>query len=343
MAERCKASVADVSCVCRSAVADEEGNEGIEIMKELFSRRYRDENGEPEVYIYNDFPEAFRNQCIHIIDSFLDCLTQNSPFSDIAEKICEEYCREKGLKYLPSNLYASKNDLSAIEKYIDESSNQDFLDFLDFIFTYYICDSSLQDKVYRFCYSYRGLIANLIDELNLRFRQHSLGYECTNGEIIPKTNAVMHQNVIKPALKLLSDERFRGAEEEYLLAFEHLKKGNNKDAILNAGKAFESVMKVICKNLGYSYSETDAAKKLVETLKANGLFPSYLDSCLNHLCSLIEEGAPVVRNKESGHGQGDEIKSTSGEYVEYVLNTVASNIVFIYKLFESRSQNDATN
>ncbi len=36
-------------------------------MKELFSQRYRDESGDPEVYIYNNFPEKFRNQCFHII------------------------------------------------------------------------------------------------------------------------------------------------------------------------------------------------------------------------------------------------------------------------------------
>ena len=99
-------------------------------------------------------------------------------------------------------------------------------------------------------------------------------------------------------------------------------------------------MKVVCENLGYSYSNNDVAKKLVETLKTNKLFPSYLDSCINNLCALLEEGAPVVRNKESGHGQGVEIKSTSKEYVEYVLNTVASNIVFIYKLFERKLQNE---
>jgi hypothetical protein len=32
------------------------------------------------------------------------------------------------------------------------------------------------------------LIDNAITELNYRFKQHDLGYEFTNGEIIPKTN-----------------------------------------------------------------------------------------------------------------------------------------------------------
>ncbi len=309
-------------------------------MKELFSRRYRDRNGDPEVYIYNDFSEAFRNQCFHIISSFLRRIERIHLYTDITEVICKSYAREKGLKYLMGNYYGRTNNLSAIENYIDESSNEDFLDFLDFAFSNVVCNPTIQEGVRPFLYSEPDPFQGAIDELNLRFRQHSLGYECSNGEIIPKTNEVMHQTVIKPALMLLSDERFRGAEEEYLLAFEHLKKGTNKDAILNAGKAFESVMKVICKNLGYPFSENDAAKKLVETLKTNSFFPSYLESNLNHLCALIEEGAPVVRNKESGHGQGGDVKSTTNEYVEFVLNTVASNIVFIYKIFKRKLQNE---
>lgn len=311
-------------------------------MKELFSRRYRDKSGDPEVYIYNEFSEAFRNQCFHIISTFIECIENKRyevPFTKI---ICESYSREAGLKCLHGN-YGYINNIDAIENYIDDSTNEDFLDLLDFVFSNIVCNTSLQAEMRVYFQFETNPFQEAIDELNLRFRQHSLGYECANGEIIPKTNAILHQTTIKPALKLLTDERFRGAEEEYLNAFEHLKAGNNKDAILNAGKAFESTIKVICNNLGYSYQKTDAAKALVEVLKNNQFFPPYLTSSLNHLCSLIEEGAPVVRNKESGHGQGSNVKSTTNEYVEFVLNTVASNIVLFYRIFESRAKNDTTN
>lgn len=300
-------------------------------MKELFSRRYRDKSGDPEVYIYNNFSQEFRNQCFYIVGDFINKI-QKTTYEDVAEKICEAFAREKGLKYV-AGYYGRINDLDAISKYFDESSNEDFFDFVDFIFTNCVGTKELIDAYWHFG---DDPFVRAADELNLRFKQHSLGYEFTNGEIIPKTNEVIHQQIIKPALKILTDERFRGAEEEYLLAFEHFKTGNNKDAILNAGKAFESTIKTICKELKYKYEYTSSAKKLVETLKSNGFYPSYLDSCLNNLCGLLEEGAPVVRNKESGHGQGASVKSTADEYVEYVLNTVASNIVFLYRLFESK-------
>lgn len=306
-------------------------------MKELFSRRYLDQKGDPEVYIYKKFTAAFRNQCFHIINSFLMRIKNNYQFVNMTEEICESYSREKGLKHLSGN-YGYTNDLSAVENYIDKSSNEDFIDFLDFVFTNYLCDQTIQKESTRFFHFASDPFQDAIDELNLRFKQNGLGYECTNGEIIQKTNEVTHQTIVKPALKLLADERFRGAEEEYLEAFDRFKKGNNKDAIMNAEKAFESTIKIICQYLGYECKDEDTAKKLVETLKSNGFFPPYLESYLNNMCNLLKEGAPVVRNKESGHGQGGEIKETSDEYVEYVLNTVASNIVFLYGIFESRSK-----
>ena len=306
-------------------------------MKELFSIRNRDKSKDPDVYIYNNFPVAFRNQCFHIIDKFIERIEGKHIYGNLTTEICELYAQEKGLKCI-SGGYDEYNNIYAVEKYIDNASNDDFLDFLDFIFANIICNNNFKENAEKYFQFESDPFEDAVNELNLRFTQHNLGYECTNDEIIPKTNAVIHKTIIKPTLKMLSDDRFRGAEEEYLTAFDHLKKGNNKDAILNAGKAFESTMKTICKHLKFPYSDTDNAKKLVETLKQNKLFPSYLDSYLNNLCALLNEGASVVRNKESGHGQGSDIKVINNEYVEFVLNTVASNIVFLYKLFESRAK-----
>lgn len=301
-------------------------------MRELFSRRNRDRKQDPEVYLYSDFSEAFRNQCIHIINDILDKANQLRHRSELSEMICSNYAREKGLKYLPGN-YGYVNNTDAIRKYCDNSKNEDFLDFLDYVFGV-LSDSRVADY---YGPTYRECVNDGIDELNLRFRQRFLGYEFINGEIIQKTNEFTHQEIIKHALRILNDDRFQGANDEYLTAFDHLRAGNNKDAILNAGKAFESTMKVICIELRYPFEPNkDTAKTLIQVLRQNNFFPAYLETYLNNLCALLREGAPVVRNKESGHGQGEEVRSTADEYVEYVLNSVASNIVFLYRLFKSK-------
>lgn len=301
-------------------------------MRELYSRRNRDKSQDPEVYTYLNFQQAFRNQCYHIIEEIINNAQYANQYGNPAFTVCARYSREKGLKCLQTK-YGRENTLEAIEYYIDTSESEDLLDFLDYTFGLFE-DSSFTRK---YGPNYGKCLEKGINELNLRFRQHFLGYEFINGEIIQKTNEFIHQEIIKPALRVLNDDRFQGANDEYLTAFDHLRAGNNKDAILNAGKAFESTMKVICTEMHYSFDPNkDTAKTLIQVLRQNDFFPAYLETYLNNLCALLREGAPVVRNKESGHGQGEEVRSTADEYVEYVLNSVASNIVFLYRLFRSK-------
>ena len=45
-------------------------------MYKLYSERIRNKDGEPEVYVYDDFPEAFRNQIFYIMADVLDEYTE---------------------------------------------------------------------------------------------------------------------------------------------------------------------------------------------------------------------------------------------------------------------------
>lgn len=186
----------------------------------------------------------------------------------------------------------------------------------------------------RFDYKSSREIDEAIIELNYRFKQHNLGYEFVNGEIIRIDNTFIHKEIIKPALKLLYDEKFIGAEEEFRKAFESKRNGDNKNAILEAGKAFESTMKIICDKRGYAYNTTkDTAKTLIQILEKNNFFPTYMSGHLRGVITTLETGLPVVRNKNSGHGQGNNIISISDEIAEYALNLAASNIVLLVKLY----------
>lgn len=177
-------------------------------------------------------------------------------------------------------------------------------------------------------------IDEAIIELNNRFKQHNLGYEFVNGEIIRIDNTFIHKEIIKPALKLLYDEKFIGAEEEFRKAFENKRNGDNKNAILEAGKAFESTMKTICDKKGYAYNKTkDTAKTLIQILEKNNFFPIYMAGHLKGVITTLETGLPVVRNKNSGHGQGNNVISIPDEIVEYALDLAASNIVLLVKLY----------
>lgn len=307
-------------------------------MYKLFSQRKKEASGDiPDVYEYEVFPESFRNQFLHVVNNLFEKGNKNKVLMysygdsfDFWEVTCELFAREKGLKYIQGR-GGYHNTSSAYEWYVDNSTDEDFLDLLDFTITwifYHEVSINILGK---------ESVEDAISELNYRFQQHSLGYEIINGELIPKTDEHIHANIVKPALRILHHKEFEGAENEFIAAWKHYKDRNYKDAIVNAGKAFESVMKSICKHMKYPYNDQkDEAKKLIQILKDNEFFPTYLESHMNGVRATLESGAPTVRNKTSGHGQGELVVEISEAYASYSLNLVATNIVFLCKLFHER-------
>lgn len=173
-----------------------------------------------------------------------------------------------------------------------------------------------------------------LSELNYRLKQNNLGYEYINGELIRIDNKLLHGIVVKPALYLLNSEDFDGAEEELRKAFEFRRKGDNKNSILEALKAFESTMKTICDKKGYAYdSNKDTAQKLISTLEKNNFYPSYMNNHLTSLRTTLESGLPVLRNKNAGHGQGATVVNISDEFTEYALHLAATNMVLLVNMY----------
>lgn len=46
-----------------------------------------------------------------------------------------------------------------------------------------------------------------------------------------------------------------------------------------------------------------------------------------------------MRNKVSGHGQGNQIVTISDEYTDYALHLAATNILFLVRLYRNKKQN----
>ncbi len=297
-------------------------------MFDLLSNRIRNVNGEPEVYIYDDLPKEFRTQVYYILKDVIEPYISHK--SNLWEIMVDTFAREKGLKRLGFYNNAQDN----IEKYLDCSTTEDVLDFIEYVF--YKFDKALRKITpeYKYNYDSNKAVDKAISELNYRFRQHRLGYEFVGGEIIKIDNTIIHNNIIKPALRLIGDMAFLGAEQEIRTAFEYRRKSDNKNAILEAGKAFESTMKTICDKKGYSYDPNkDTAKKLIDILENNSFFPGYMTTYLKTLVVLLETGLPAVRNKNAAHGQGSSVVSVPDELAEYALNLATSNIVFLVNIY----------
>lgn len=168
-----------------------------------------------------------------------------------------------------------------------------------------------------------------LQEVNCRFKEHGIGYCFENGQIVRIDSQLIHSEVVKPALTLLSGKYYAGAQQEFLNAHEHYRAGKSKEALNECLKAFESTMKTVCDRKGWTYGQNATAKDLLDICFDNGLVPAFWKQHFSALRSLLESSVPTGRNKLSGHGQGSVPTSVPAFLVGYVLHMTAAAIVFM--------------
>jgi hypothetical protein len=297
---------------------------------DLFSKRKKRASGEiVDVFDYDKIPTALRVQIVHMWDQAIGNANQyGDHYGDGDTKgayqiLVQTLRREYGVFRL--------TDRSRNENYREE--------LIDFLLTTEDTDYALDvieisfrmiDRVCRdWSRSFSRAAADVIEELNTRFLEHGIGYCYEDGVIIKKDTELTHQEIIKPALHFLSEERFAGAREEFLSAFEHYRKGKHKEALNDCLKSFESTMKSICSDRGWNYNPNSNSKQLIQTLFDNGLVPAFWQSQLSSLRTILESSVPTGRNKLSGHGQGSTPQSVPKSIVQYMIHMTGSVIVFL--------------
>lgn len=201
------------------------------------------------------------------------------------------------------------------------------IDVVELIFTY--INSPYMRDIHYIRYHPEISPTEAIETLNYRFREHGVGYQYESGEIIRVDSQIIHAEAVKPVLHLLSDTRFKGANEEFLKAHEHYRHGRYKECLVECLKAFESTMKTICDIQGWIYQPRDTAKNLINVCLQNHLIPSYLQTQFTSLKSNLESGVPTMRNKNAGHGQGSQPLTVPQHFAAYQLHITASTILFL--------------
>jgi hypothetical protein len=189
-----------------------------------------------------------------------------------------------------------------------------------------------------------------VEKFNYVFRSEGIGYALTpysfdheprplgNGktytervivefpEIIKKTNESVHSTVVIPTLQLLGGKRWHEANEEMLKAHKHLKEGNYRESINQAGCCLESVLKIICDKKGWPFvADKDTIKPLIDAAYKGGLFESpYIEA--------IQQTSGKIRNTWGGHGKA---KTSHGdpnyEMAEHMINVTSSHVMFLVK------------
>ncbi|MBD2679822.1 MULTISPECIES: STM4504/CBY_0614 family protein [Nostoc] len=289
---------------------------------DIYSKRQKRLMGEfPDVYQYVDIPQPLRVQIVYIInDVFIaEPLDLNllRAFNDIYNRLYREYGK------LQQSIVGK--DIINLFMFNTEQTEH-VLDFIELTFKF--IDYTYRNRT-EFLKNSKITADEAIGELNLRFREHGVGYQYESGKIIRVDSQIIHAEAVKPVLLLLSDTRFQGANEEFLKAHEHYRHGRYKECLVECLKAFESTMKTICDIQGWSYQPTDTAKKLIDICFQNNLIPAYLQTQFTSLRSNLESGIPTLRNKNAGHGQGSQPLTVPQHFAAYQLHITASTILFL--------------
>ena len=293
----------------------------------LFSRRQRKLRGEvPDVYRYDEVPQALRVQIVHILEDGLgdDSYAGDSKSEHCYREMHKMLAREFGVFQLGPHRDAKRNLFEAI---LSEQDVERVLDCVELSFRFVVAFGN--DNSYTYYTKPRQKPEDAVSELNNRFREHGVGFQFESGEIVRVDSEYLHAEAVKPTLAVLHDKRFAGAEKEFLSAHEHYRSGKSEEAITDSLKALESTMKSICAKRKWTYKETDTAKSLLDVCFREELIPSYLQSEFTSLRSVLESGVPTVRNKQGGHGSGPVPRSVPPHLVSYVLHLTAASILFL--------------
>lgn len=304
----------------------------------LYSRRLAESlQDEPDVYQYDQIPTPLRVQISMAIQDALGTErddAQHTGVSDAYEFIHNTLRREYGVEYLPSSTKSlSSDNYGSVHRQIRNDPN--ILHVLDAI---ELCCAIIDSHVCR-DYKYRRrnsdeICDESLEEINYRFKQHAVGYEFTNSKIIRIDSQILHEEAVKPALILLSDPEFAGAEEEYRKAFEQYRNGDNKAALTSCVASLESTIKSIIAIMNWPKPEKQTVKPLFDCMYDNGLIPPFWQNHFGGLRSMLEGGVPPVRNKHASHGQGQEVTEVPSYYVSFALHQTAACIVFLVKAMD---------
>jgi hypothetical protein len=277
---------------------------------DLFSKRQRRARGDvPDVLVGGPIPSAFRAQVIHIWREFWPDSVAFVDSDPAVTNLRDRLAREQGTLLLRKKrgTFDSTARTDLFEWLLHDAADEHVLDAIE---------ASIIDI------RNGARLALAIDELNQRFLEHGLGYEFDGKRVIVITDRFVHREAVKEALLPLSDPAFEGAEHEFRGAFEHFRHGRHEPAILDACKAFESMMKAICNKRSWDVDPKAAAAALVKNLITNNLLHEKLEAPLN-------SGLPPIRNAFAGHGAGATPRTVDRHIAAYALHLAASNLVLL--------------
>lgn len=296
--------------------------------------------GQPVKWDYENVPEALRTQVVYILMETLGGyrvphrydIYEPPPSNGRWEFIRGAVARERGVFSLTGT---DDNPCEQCVKLLLTGNGDDALEIIEMAFQY--VDTTMRGMTdwHRQREGLKTSPDEAIQELNQRLLEHSVGYRFEGGLLVRIDSEYLHREVTEPAIRLLGEEGFEGALEEFTNAHAHYRKGETKDANVDALNALESTLKAICDAHRWKYPASANGAGLISLVVQKGLIPAELQGQFIHLIDAMKSGLPPVRHNFGGHGQGATVMVVEQHLSAYSLHLMAANIVLLIQAHQA--------
>jgi hypothetical protein len=292
-------------------------------LPELFSRRNKPPQG-----VRYDLPNNVRNR---IMLAFSRC-AQHVYSGPFGLRIVLDAIQYRLMDRYGAFTPCPRDDLHPARYHFMKCDDEQALDFIEAMFT------SIEDV---------AAAARLVDEVNKILREEGVGYQLTpltqrvvkgGGQllghvvdrleisypIIRKSGETPQEESMTHCLGLLAGADFKIANEQFLKAHEHYRKGEWDQVIAYCGAAFESVLKAVLTKKAVPFKKEATAQALILACVKAGILPQVYENGLL--------GIANVRNamSDATHGRTPETHIVPEQKnAEHLLYSTAANIVFV--------------
>jgi hypothetical protein len=299
---------------------------------DLYSSRLKQAANSDDVWTFDSIPKVLRVQVSNIVKGALGTARameeyRPTPLYDAIDRVVSH---EHGIHSLSGGNSGEENVHGCL---LRESDLLIWLDCVEATFRIIENRRGRWNDHQRKMASITTTAKDAIHELNERFRRAGFGYRFEHGAILRIDNEFTHAEITRPALALLGDARFSGANDEFRSAHDHFKAGEYRDCAVDALNAVESTMKTICELRDWQFEKGARSSDLQKILRREGLFPEFADQSFDQLIATLKSGLPALRNETGGHGQGAQPKKVPLYVASYALNLAASTICFLVGAF----------
>lgn len=183
-------------------------------------------------------------------------------------------------------------------------------------------------------------IKTMTTKINQALIRADIPYQFDGGMFLPTETQWTHDQVVRPALRFLSDPSFAGANAEFMQAYDHFKHGRYDTCMAECGNAFESVMKVVCVERGIRLKNNQVADlnnirratagDMMPGIAKELLLPGWTVDQVKAMEQVLAFSVPSIRNLGgAGHGAGAIHPNFPRYFASYALHMAASNIVLL--------------